>query len=202
MSRTQPTFADYLVIAITPALIMLLVGSLVFFLLTAFYDGQYEARVRYIFSLFIFAAVLIGRISIKESQEKAVLYGIPLAIATWLTLGHFCETNSLVTILMIAITWWSAHKLTWDCTVIDEAEEAESGGLLQSAGFETGDAANESADQSLERDIVADSDSEPERPTSLMDLWQRWILLSASAARDLIAFCVPPVRGAWWGKPP
>ena len=38
--RLGKTLMDYMVIAITPVLIMLLVGSLTFFLLTVFYLGS------------------------------------------------------------------------------------------------------------------------------------------------------------------
>ncbi|MCH2132060.1 MAG: hypothetical protein MK179_23215, partial [Pirellulaceae bacterium] len=76
--RLRKTLMDYMVIAITPVLIMLLVGSLTFFLLTVFYDGLYDARLRFIFSCFVFAVVLIARISIEEGKERAVLFAIPL----------------------------------------------------------------------------------------------------------------------------
>ncbi|MEM7313761.1 MAG: hypothetical protein AAF497_11480, partial [Planctomycetota bacterium] len=174
--RKQPTFADYLVIAITPALIMLLVGSLVFFLLTAFYDGRYDGRLRYIFSLFIFAAVLIGRISIEEGKEQASIYGVALAGATWMTVSRFGDASPLGTASIIALVWFAAHKLTWDCTLIDEAEEAESGGLLQSAGFESATASDLSPDQTLSRDTVANDEvAEKEEIESWGNLWDRWV---------------------------
>jgi hypothetical protein len=44
--KPRPTLADYIIIAISPALIMALVGSLVFFLLELFYQGQYQARLQ------------------------------------------------------------------------------------------------------------------------------------------------------------
>lgn len=69
MARLQKTLTDYLVIAISPALIMTLVGSLVYFLVAVFYHGGYQGRMEYIFSLFVFAAVLIARISIEEGRE-------------------------------------------------------------------------------------------------------------------------------------
>ena len=47
------TLVDYLVIAISPALIMTLVGSLVFFLLEVFYRGNFQGRLEYIFALFV-----------------------------------------------------------------------------------------------------------------------------------------------------
>ena len=42
--RLDKTLADYLAIAISPVLIMTLVGSLVFFLLEVFYHGGYPGR--------------------------------------------------------------------------------------------------------------------------------------------------------------
>ena len=56
------TNADYVAIAISPALIMALVGSLVYFLIEVMYVGEYQARLNYAFALFVFAAVLIARI--------------------------------------------------------------------------------------------------------------------------------------------
>ncbi len=45
--KLQKTLADYLAIGVTPLLIMVLVGSLVFFLQTLFRSGggQYQTRV-------------------------------------------------------------------------------------------------------------------------------------------------------------
>ena len=45
--RLLPTLADYVVIAINPALIMGLIGSLVYFLLEVFYAGQYPERLQF-----------------------------------------------------------------------------------------------------------------------------------------------------------
>ena len=36
--------------------------------------------------------------------------------------------------ILLGIVWWSAHKLTWDCTLIDEDEDASGSGLLQTVG--------------------------------------------------------------------
>ena len=85
------TTADYLVIAVSPALIMALVGSLVYFLIDVFYAGQYEARLDYAFGLFVFAAVLIARISIEEGREYAALFALPLGLAMFLVLLKFME---------------------------------------------------------------------------------------------------------------
>ena len=57
MPPPQKTLTDYLVIAITPALIMTLIGSLTFFLITVFYDGPFEGRLHFICAMFIMATV-------------------------------------------------------------------------------------------------------------------------------------------------
>ena len=45
--RQPPTAADYVITALSPALIMGLVGSLAFFLLEVGYQGQYTGRLAY-----------------------------------------------------------------------------------------------------------------------------------------------------------
>ena len=37
----------------------------------------------------------------------------------------------------MAIVWWSAHKLTWDCTFIDDEQDASGEGLLQGMGLDS-----------------------------------------------------------------
>ncbi len=142
--RLHKSLVDYLVIAISPALIMALVGSLVFFLIEVFYQGNFQGRLHYIFALFVMGAVLVGRISIEEGRERAVLFAVPLAIAILLAINKFVEFQGglagslsfLINCGLIGIVWWSADKLTWDCTLIDESEEDSGEGLLQSIGFE------------------------------------------------------------------
>ena len=52
--RLHKTTADYLAIAVSPALIMALVGSIVYFLIAVMYVGEYSARLNYSFGLFVF----------------------------------------------------------------------------------------------------------------------------------------------------
>src|SRR5262249_9491918 len=54
------TLADYVVGALSPALIMALVGSLVFFLLEVLYVGAYSSQLQWGLFFFVFAAVLIA----------------------------------------------------------------------------------------------------------------------------------------------
>ncbi|WP_425396739.1 DUF4129 domain-containing protein [Aeoliella sp.] len=138
--RLFMTSADYLAIAVSPALIMLLVGSLVFFLVEVLYVGEYQARLIYVFGLFVFATVLVARISIEMGSERAAMYSIPLALATFVVLQRFVEHPSifspLINIILIAVVWWCAHRLTWDCTVIDDDQDASGEGLMQLVGVD------------------------------------------------------------------
>ncbi len=134
--RFYKTTADYLVIALSPALIMALVTSLVFFLLLVFYRGQFHGRLQYIFFLFIFAAVLIARIAIDEGRERAALFSVALAVAVALVLNRFSDLGLFANLGLMALIWWCADRLTWDCTVVDEQEDASGEGLLQTMGLD------------------------------------------------------------------
>jgi hypothetical protein len=144
MSRLHKTLADYLVIAVSPALIMVLIGSLVYFLLDVFYRGQHEGRLQYILTLFIIAAVLIGRISIEMGMEHAMMYAAPLALVTAIAINRFVVYQGtalaaygwLINLGLMGLIWYCAHKLTWDCTVVNEDQDASGEGLLQRLGLD------------------------------------------------------------------
>ncbi len=65
--RLDKTLADYLAIAVTPVLIMLLVGSLVFFLQELFPGERYESRVRWI----LFSGLSRHGADFVKSRSKA-----------------------------------------------------------------------------------------------------------------------------------
>ncbi|MDA1053263.1 MAG: DUF4129 domain-containing protein [Planctomycetota bacterium] len=141
--KPRPTLADYVIIAISPALIMALIGSLVFFLIELFYQGQYQARLQYVFALFVFAAVLIGRISIEEGRERALVFSVVVAVAVLLVMAKFIKFDGIFQRLswvintgLVVLILWCANKLTWDCTVIDEQQDASGEGLLQTVGMD------------------------------------------------------------------
>ena len=142
MPRHHKTLMDYLVITITPALIMTLIGSLTFFLITVFYEGAFEMRLHFICAMYVMATVLIGRISMEEGTEHAVMYSIPLGLVAILAVTNLVEIQSeslreisgIINVGLLAIIWWSAHKLTWDCTWINEDENAGGEGLLGNLG--------------------------------------------------------------------
>jgi hypothetical protein len=140
LSRPAPahapnrTGADYLALAVGPVLIILMVGSLVFFLVEVGYRGSFTPQVYWILFWFTIASVLVSRISIEHGKSYGSLYGVALAAATALRLASFVDTP-LGAFLLLGLIWWCAGKLTWDCTVIDDATDASGEGLMSRAGL-------------------------------------------------------------------
>jgi len=120
-----------MVIALSPVLIMALVGSICFFLIEVFYRGQMAGSVRWVMFWFVVAIVLVSRIAIEKSSEYAALYGLALALTVWFYLVR-TQPAYLLGIVLLAVVWFCAHKLVWDCTLIDDDEDASGQGLLQS----------------------------------------------------------------------
>lgn len=211
-AKLRPTNADYVAIAVSPALIMALVGSLVFFLIEVLYVGQYSARLNYVFALFVFATVLIGRISIEMGAERAALFALPLGVAMFLVLAKFVEHASpyshLINIGLPGIVWWSTHKLTWDCTLIDENEDASGEGLLQRAGVDelasedTGNDIDNQAENELfvdEAPVASPAHSESSKPPTSKKKQPHapglWVLYFSLAALPLFGIgqkWIPP----------
>ena len=173
MARLRKTLTDYLVIGISPALIMLLIGSLVYFLIAVFYHGGYPGRVSYVFALFVFASVLIARISIEEGHEYSMIYAIALGLAMLLVMGRFTSTPFLFNVVMLVLVLWCADRLTWDCTVIDDQEDASGEGLLQTAGLEGAQGSDASTPPVTAHDLEATTSREPTPPPKT--LWGRFL---------------------------
>lgn len=133
-TKPDKTAADYIAIAICPALIILLVGSLVMFLLQIGYSGSQIGRLRWTMFWFVLAMVLVSRIAIEQSPGAAFLYGIALAAATSIMLTQYIGFLWVIWILL-AVIWWISNKIVWDCTLIDEDQDASGQGLLQVTRF-------------------------------------------------------------------
>jgi hypothetical protein len=193
---TEKTLADYVAIAIGPVLIMALVGSLVFFLLEVLYVGQYTGRLQWILFFFVFGAVLIARISMtSEIAGRAGLYGLVLGGLVWVALllyveyppeSRFAQVGWLINLFLIAVIWWSAHRLTWDCTLIDDSVDASGAGLLQMAGLDQGQDAQEPTPDRKEG-----AKKKKKEPTGLSGWWQRYRKYRAEQGRR------PHAPGVW-----
>jgi hypothetical protein len=129
--REPPTLADYVVTALSPILIMGLVGSLAFFLLEILYEGQWAERLHWTLFFFVIGAVLVARISIQIGSAQARIYGAILGLVTFLAMWRFADAGMIANVMIIAVVLWSANKLTWDCTFVDETVDDPGGGLLE-----------------------------------------------------------------------
>ena len=158
--REPPALADYAVTAISPVLIVLMVGSLVFFLVEVLHGGKYSERLLYTLFFFVIGAVLVARIAIQIDPGRAAMYGVGLGVVTFLAMNAYVDYPAgtplrglawLVNLGLMALIWWSANKLTWDCTHIDENRDASGRGLLSAAGLEA-DADQTAGDAALENE--------------------------------------------------
>ncbi len=150
--ESESSAADIVFTALSPALIMLMVGSLVFFLITVLPVGDYKERLLYTSFFFVFGAVLVARIAIQFDAGRASMYGLGLGIATFIAMASYVDyppgtglrsVGWLVDLGLMALIWWSAHKLTWDCTHVDENRDASGRGLLAASGLAQSDAKEE-----------------------------------------------------------
>ncbi len=145
-ARKHPSLPDMAAIALCPSLIVLLLASLVYFLVLCIYHGQYSGRIGYIWFMFIMGAVGIARLSIEQSRTYAATYALILGGATWFVLSRFmvvqgplANLSFLINGGMIALVWVLADRITFDCTLIDEGEDASGQGLLDGFTNHDGD---------------------------------------------------------------
>jgi hypothetical protein len=168
MARQQPTAADWAVIAVSPALVMLMVGALTFFLAEVLYQGNFYDRLLYTLAWFVFATVLVARVSIVEGYARASVLGVMLAFATFVALcawiGYANTPVSplapVINLFLMAVIWWSAHKLTWDCTHVDEDQKASGRGVLAAAGLDGSAAADNPVQRREDEEAATDEKAE------------------------------------------
>jgi hypothetical protein len=144
--ESRTTLADYVALAICPALIIGLVASLVFFLTEVLYTGEFLGRLRWILFFFVVGAVLIARISMTGGiSERAGMYGLVLGVLVFFGMQIYVaypkdsaagQLSWLINLGLIAVVWWSAHRLTADCTQVDDDADVTGKGILQAAGLD------------------------------------------------------------------
>jgi hypothetical protein len=174
--RTPETLADYLVVAIAPALIMLLVGSLVFFLIEVMHHGQFRLRLMFVMAMFILGAVCIARIAMEEGQAYASMYAMPLGVLVGIAVARFVPVNPVMSWGLMALIWWATHKLVWDSTLIDDSRDASGAGLLQQMGIDPDAPPIEGPQPEATN---AQSAAQPEATTNpeaaFVAWWQSWV---------------------------
>jgi hypothetical protein len=142
MTELQKKMGGWIVEAVSPALIMLLIGSLIFFLAEVVYSGEYLARLRLILGWWVFGSVLVCRIAVTENKERSVMFGLPLALVVLFGMVRFSNVSGvlapfelIIHIGFIALSWWCASKLVWDCTVVESSRDTTNQGLMERVGW-------------------------------------------------------------------
>lgn len=142
--RFKLPLVDVASVVVAPVLVMLMTGSLVFFLIEVLQGGQFQGRLDWTFGFYVFGAVLVARIAITQSRWKSVAYGVVLGGACFIACMAFVEYEKglwqalgpVINVGLIALVWWVSDKLTWDCTHLDESRKASGRGVLAAAGFD------------------------------------------------------------------
>ncbi len=188
-NRSRGTLVDYLVAAIEPGLIMVMVGSLMFFLLDLWYEGPVLDRLRWILFWFVFGIVLITRVSMQIGTSIAKGYGLALGGAVALVSTQLAGFQPFLIVVM-GVVWWATHKLTFDCTLLDEDQDVGVG-LLQQSGLDPSALADQGGADTAP---TARSNDDPDAmDTSLLPprpWWKLWELDSEQSRR-------PHAPGVW-----
>jgi len=118
------TFLDHLGLWIAPVLVVLFVGSFVFFLVEISDSSSGAWHLKWTMFWFVVGAVLVSRISIQFGSERAALYGMGLGAAAAVKLtGQF--GYGWFTLVFMLLVWWATSRLVWNTTVVEELDQEE-----------------------------------------------------------------------------
>jgi hypothetical protein len=198
--RPQLTAADYLGVVIGPVLIIAMVGSLTQFLADVGYGGEFKGAVRWTLFWFTLACVLVSRISIEHGPWTARAYGLALGAATGVRLV-FLIGFQIVPLALVGLVWWCASRITWDCALLDEDEDATGEGLLQRAGAASSPASLPESREGEGETMAEREDGNEKRPRA-PGLWVVWFSLGALPVFGLGQLAIPIADearrfGAW-----
>ncbi|MBI1318749.1 MAG: DUF4129 domain-containing protein [Candidatus Hydrogenedens sp.] len=142
------TTADWIINAITPSLIFLMMLSLVYFLLDVRYMfTEFEDfRLRWAATFFVLGVVALNRLVAREGKEQSVIYVIGMVVVVVLfTFGTTHNNGSIARSFMdevgldlffnltvVGVLWWIINRLTQECCV-DKASSSGEVGIVQGA---------------------------------------------------------------------
>lgn len=146
--ESSPLEFDWLTEVAIPVAIFGLLGSLLYYLidLRAAMGGQFAGMLRWVCFWFLLAAIGITRIRVKYGTVVlAAPYMVGLAATTGLVVFYFTFADgamagrfndwgaafSLVfNFALVALIWWTAYKVTHECTLDDNVASTLSQGFL------------------------------------------------------------------------
>jgi len=166
---------DYAVVAVTPLLIMVLVGSLVLLLAGLLYDGPYPTRLNFIMCMFVLGIVACARVSIEEGMHRAVLLGGGLGFVVFLAILRFVPDGAVIATVLLAIVWWASTRLVYDCTIVDKSVDASKQGLMSWIRSEPTEPVETEGTKPIEPSVQGVTCHEQiEAPKSEWEKWEAW----------------------------
>lgn len=176
--REVPGLADAMALIVGPVLITTMIVALAYFLVEVFYGGEYSGRMRWTLFFYIMGCVLVARLAIEFGSGRSSLYALVLGGATFLAMQRFVnfppgwmeQLGPLINVGLLALVWWWARQLTWDCTHIDPDRDASDRGVLEAAGLEQG----ESTHRNAERPEPVAEDAKAVEHGGILRRFQRW----------------------------
>jgi len=145
--RVEKTLADFALDIFIPLCVMLLVGSVVYFLIdvrSAYIAGD-TRLLKYICFLYVMGAVLINRIRASQAyDERHIVYGVGLALAIILFMFVFSSKRGSVAggpgpglgmqlffnLAIVGVIWWAADRITRECAAEDAGDQSSGSGIL------------------------------------------------------------------------
>lgn len=172
--RPKLTELDYAIIAVAPALIMILVGSLVLFSVGIFYDGPHAWRLNFIMCMFVMGIVANARVGIEEGGARAAILGGILGICVLVAVMKFVPEAVVLTAVLLGVVWWLSTRLVYDCTVMASSIDATKKGLMQWIRRES-TREEPSLPVEEEHGITVQTEDESQRPKTLFERLDAWI---------------------------
>src|SRR5687768_12754917 len=97
--RPSTPLIDIAALIVGPMLVMAMVGSLVFFLITVIYRGPFTSALHYTFFFFVIGTVLIARITIQFGRARSAAYAAGLGGACFLAMLAYVEYDGVMRLL-------------------------------------------------------------------------------------------------------
>ncbi len=144
--KTNWTLTDTLLSFINPFLILVLVGSVVFFLLDVryIYTAVNDSNLRIVAFSLVLGIVAVNRIFATESIEDGVMYGFGLGLVislyvmvstsmygTGSVIYNLVTGNNFLAFLtnmgVVIFLWWLTNRITYECCIDENLSAAEIG---------------------------------------------------------------------------
>lgn len=108
-----------------------MISSLFLYITAVFYRGDYSLRMNWTLLFFTMGVVAVARLAIEQSRNYAIGYTLVLCAAGVTVIGRYAGSPTFA-IILVALIAFTADRLVFDCTLIDDSIDASGSGLIDS----------------------------------------------------------------------